>query len=159
MPHPKKTVFIPTQILVFLGFLLNSITMTVSLTSEKAKKLKAAVNHLFLHQRPCIHEVAQVVGLIISSFPRVMYGPLHFRLTEHEKSEALKLNAGNFEACMYLTSLARNELQCWVDSIDTAVNVVYRPEPDITIRTDASKQGNWGCAVNDLATGGGGFGQ
>ncbi|CAB4040573.1 Enzymatic poly, partial [Paramuricea clavata] len=35
----------------------------------------------------------------------------------------------------------------------TAVNVVYRPEPDITIRTDASKQG-WGCAVNDLATGG-----
>jgi hypothetical protein len=62
VPHPKKTVFIPTQILVFLGFLLNSITMTVSLTPDKAKKLKAAVNHLFLRQRPCIHEVAQVVG-------------------------------------------------------------------------------------------------
>ncbi|CAB4030534.1 Transposon Tf2-6 poly [Paramuricea clavata] len=153
VPHPKKSVFIPTQILVFLGFLLNSITMTVSLTPEKARKLKAAVNHLLLRQRPCIREVAQVVGLIISSFPGVMYGPLHFRLTEHEKSEALKLNAGNFEAHMCLTSLARNELQWWVDSIDTAVNVVYRPEPDITIRTDASKQG-WGCAVNDLATGG-----
>ena len=132
-----------TQILVFLGFLLNLITMTVFLTPEKARKLKAAVNRLLLRQRPCIREVAQVVGLIISSFAGVMYGLLHFRLTEHENSEALKLNAGNFEACMCLTSLARNELQWWVDSIDTAVNAVYRPEPGITIRTDTSKQG-WG---------------
>ncbi len=49
-----------------------------------------------------------------------MYGPLHFRLTEREKSKALKQNAGNFDAMMSLTPLARDELQWWIDSIDTA---------------------------------------
>ena len=85
--HPKKSVFIPTQTLVFWGFLLNSINMTVSLTSEKAKKLKSAVSCLLSCETPSIREVAQVLGLIISSFPGVMYGPLHFRLTEHENQK------------------------------------------------------------------------
>ena len=85
----------------------------------------------------------QVVGLIISSFPGVMYGPLHFRITEHEKSEALRQNAGNFDAFMSLTPFAREKLQWWVDCIETAVNKIDRPDSQITIRTDASTQG-WG---------------
>ena len=44
--HPHKAVLIPTQVIVFLGFLLNSITMTVSLTQEKTKELKSAVSRL-----------------------------------------------------------------------------------------------------------------
>lgn len=139
--HPSKSVLIPTQVIVFLGFVLNSVSMTVSLTPKKIKKLKSAVCHPLSSMNPTIREVAQVVGLIIASFPGVMYGPLHFRITEGGKSEALKQSAGNFEAHMCLTPLAKCELQ------------IYRQEPQITVRTDASKQG-WGCAVNNLATGG-----
>ena len=153
VPHPNKSVFIPTQILVFLGFRLNSIDMTVSLTPEKASKLKSEVWCVLSCERPTIREIAQVIGLIISSFPGVMYGPLHFRVTEHEKSEALKQKAGDFDATMSLTPQARNELQWWVNSIDTAVNEINRPEPQIIIHTDASTQG-WGCAIDDLTTGG-----
>ena len=80
-----------------------------------------------------------------------MYGPLHFRVTEHERSEALNQKAGNFDAMMSLTPQARNELQWWVNSIDTAVNEINRPERQIIIRTDASTQG-WGCAIDDLTT-------
>jgi hypothetical protein len=127
--------------------------MTVSLTPEKTHKLKPAVNNLLACKQPIIREVGKVVGLIISSFPGVMYGPLHFRITEHEKSEALKQNSGNFDTGMCLTHQAKSELQWWVDSIDTAVNQIYRPEPQITLRTDASKQG-WGCAVNNETSGG-----
>ena len=123
------------------------------MTPEKTKKLKSAVSRLLSCTSPTIREVAQVVGLIIASFPGVMYGPLHFRITEGEKSKALEQNLGNFEAHMCLTPLARNELQWWIDTLDTAENQIYRNEPQITIHTDASKQG-WGCAVNDLTTGG-----
>ena len=96
VPHPTKSVFIPTQILVYLGFLLNSINMTVSLTPDKANKLKTAVNCLLSREQWSVREVAQVLGRTISSFPGVMYGPLHFRLTEHEKSEALKQKCWEF---------------------------------------------------------------
>jgi hypothetical protein len=66
VPHPQKSVFIPTQIIVYLGFILNSITMSVSLTRKKAKKLKLAVTCLLSCGMPIIREVAQVIGLIIS---------------------------------------------------------------------------------------------
>lgn len=55
---------------------------------------------------------------------------------------------------MSLTPCAREELQWWFDSIDTAINRIgRRPDPQIAIRTDASTQG-WGCPVNDLSPGG-----
>ena len=34
--HPKKSSFIPSQVLVILGFIINSLTMTIQLTTEKA---------------------------------------------------------------------------------------------------------------------------
>ena len=127
--------------------------MTVSLsTLDKANKLKTVVTQLLSCKRASIHEVAQVVSLIISSFPWVMYGPLQFRITEHETSETLEQNAGNFDVFISLTPFAREELQWWADSIDNAVNKIDRPDQQITIRTDACTQG-WECPVNDLSTG------
>ena len=67
------------------------------------------------------------MGLITSSFPGVMYGPLQFRITAHKNSEALRQNAGNFDAFMSLTPFAREELQWWVDC--TAVNKIDRSGP------------------------------
>ena len=151
--HPNKSVLIPSQIRVLLGFVLNSVTMTVCLTPEKVTKLKIAVYHLITHTNPTMREVAQVVGIIVASFSGVMYGPLHYRLTEGEKTEALKQKAGNFDAHMCLTQCAKSELQWWVDTIDKAENPFFRQEPEITVSTDASKQG-WGCAVNTSTTGG-----
>ena len=38
--HPEKSVLVPSQSLIFLGFRLDSEAMTVSLTQEKKAKLK-----------------------------------------------------------------------------------------------------------------------
>ena len=37
--HPDKSILIPTQIIVFLGFVINSLDMTISLTLEKIGKI------------------------------------------------------------------------------------------------------------------------
>ena len=67
--HPEKSVFIPTQKLVFLGFILDSVSMLVYLTLMKALKLKQAATDLFYNKNPTIREVAKVLGLIVSNFP------------------------------------------------------------------------------------------
>ena len=66
--HPEKSIFTPTQRLVFLGFVLDSKLMRVQLTTEKAFKVKSACQTL-----------ARILGLLTSSFPGVMFGPLHYR--------------------------------------------------------------------------------
>ena len=44
--HPSKSVFLPTQTLTFLCFILNSINMTISPTPEKVEKIVKARRQL-----------------------------------------------------------------------------------------------------------------
>ena len=60
-----------------------------------------------------------------------MYRPLYFRTTEGEKAEAIKLNQGNFDAPMELSTNAQLELQWWINNVETAHNTIYKPEPHI----------------------------
>ena len=122
--HPEKSVFIPTQKLIFLGFILDSVSIMVYLTPEKALKLKQAATGLFHCINPTIREVAKVLGLIVSSFPGVAYGPLHKRYLERDKTTALKTSKWNSDVKMCLSSQAREELMWWIDSIESASNPI-----------------------------------
>ena len=64
--HPVKSVLEPTQTIQFLGFVIDSVAMTVKLPPSKS-----ANQNLVLNCSPTIREVAQVIGLIVSSFPAV----------------------------------------------------------------------------------------
>ena len=46
LPHEEKSVVEPTQELILLGFVLNSLTMTISLTPLRAQKLVNACSML-----------------------------------------------------------------------------------------------------------------
>ena len=72
--HPSKSVFLSTQTLTFLGFILNSIKMTISPTPEKVEKIVKARRQLVKKTKPLILDVAKVIGLIISLFPGAEYG-------------------------------------------------------------------------------------
>ncbi len=59
--HPDKSVLQPTQQIVLLGFQLNSLAMTISLTPDKAHKVKDACASLLTNASPTVREVAQVL--------------------------------------------------------------------------------------------------
>ena len=46
--HPEKSMFIPSQTLSFLDFLIHSTNMTATLTKEKIDKLKVKFKMLLL---------------------------------------------------------------------------------------------------------------
>ena len=54
---------------------------------------------------------------------------------------------------MSISNQGREELTWWIDSIETASNSINRGEVDITLTSDASKQGR-GAATGDSSTGG-----
>lgn len=64
-------------------------TMQVYMTSPKSAKLIEACHSLQRKQSIPIREVASVVGLMVSSFSWVRYGPLFYRSLENEKNDAL----------------------------------------------------------------------
>ena len=78
--HPERSIFIPTQVLTILGFVINSGAMTIQLTGEKATGLKRACTELLVCTSPSIKEVASVFGKIVSNFPGVIHGALYRHL-------------------------------------------------------------------------------
>ena len=151
--HPVKSVFKPSREIKLLGFVINSLDMTIKLTKEKATTLRDDCLTLSCTKYPTIRKVAQVIGKIISSFPGVKHGPLHFRFLERDKSSFLKSHKGNFDAHMSLSKEAHDELQWWSDNVTTSFNVIRHDNPSHTLTTDASRTG-WGAVYNNDSTGG-----
>ena len=58
-----------------------------------------------------------------------------------DKTGALRLNKGNFDAFMSVSELSRSDLQWWINSARSLHNPVSLSQPEITIYTDASKEG------------------
>ena len=76
--HPEKSVFEPAQIITYLGCILNSIDMSVKITVERAIKLREVACRIRDADLVTIRQVAELVGLMVASFPGVAYGPLFY---------------------------------------------------------------------------------
>lgn len=124
LPHPEKSVFEPTQVITFLGFVINSVAMTISLTPEKVLKVCMACKELLAKSECSILEVSQVIGLLVASLPGVQHGQLHYRHLEIDKNITLKLAKGNYHATMWLSSGAKVDLVWWVDNVLQAKNPI-----------------------------------
>ena len=150
--HPDKSVFIPTQVMTSLGFVLDSRNMTVCLTQEKQPKLRSACQKVIQMPSPTIRTVAQLLGLMTSSFPGVMYGPLYYRRLDMEKTRALS-QSRDFDSTMEISSLALQDIKWWIDNIHSSYYVISHGDPQVTLYTDASTTG-WGCDFQGTPTGG-----
>ena len=151
--HPGKSALIPSQQLVTLGFILNSIDMTIRLTQEKKTSLRNSCEQLLQSTEITIRELSQVIGKIVASFLGVMHGPLYYRNLERDKTVTLMYNKGNFEAKLGLSEEAKSELHWWINHIEKAYNVIAHGKPNLTITTDTSKTG-WGAVCGHISTGG-----
>ena len=90
--HPTKSVLSPVQVITYLGFIIDSVRMTIALTDKRKEKIKQAATKIKEENYMPIREVASFIGLVVAAFPAVPYGPLHYRTIDQEKTHALKKN-------------------------------------------------------------------
>ncbi|XP_062572587.1 uncharacterized protein LOC134234524 [Saccostrea cucullata] len=146
--HPDKTQFYASQNVVFLGFLLDSVTMTVRLTPEKAQSIKEFCDMVLNQNEVTIKQVAQLVGMFVASEPGVEYARLYYKTLEIEKDLALKLNRGNFEAHMTISHQSRILLNWWSLNVCKSFKPLTRKPPKFIFKSDSSKFG-WGGVNED----------
>ena len=150
--HPEKSVLIPTQCIEFLGFLLDSTSMMVRFTSPKRDKLvQMCQRFLQPNKLYTIRQVASLIGSLISSFPRVEFGPLHYRALEADKDSHLRMHQGHFDALMSLSAGSLDDLNWWVFHLPSASKNISHSPPNIILHTDASGIG-WGATLSNGST-------
>ena len=151
--------FIPTQKIPFLGFEIDTLNMTLTLTSNKEENIRNVATVLLLKQFCSIRTLASFLGNIVSSFDALPSGKLYYRNIEQQKIEALKTSKGNFDINIkQLSSAFLSEINWWHNHI-VHVKLSIKPTPDIeyVIYTDVGGSG-WGAHndINSIGAGGGG---
>ena len=126
--HPNKSALIPTQKAQFLGFIIDSLNMTVSLTSHKKQFITENCTKLLDTSLPTIRQVARVIGILVAAFPGVQFERVW--ALEREKIQALKQNRGDFDKRMSLPVKAYTELEWWIGNISHAYKPITHDEPD-----------------------------
>ena len=144
--HTAKSCPKPSMVAKFLGFIINSETMCVYMTPDKISKVTMACQSILNGTAITIRTVASVVGLMVSSFPGVYYGPLYYRSLENEKSKALKSNGWDLDDKMLLTNPTKNDIRWWVENISKDPRPITLPPIKVTLRCDSSLLG-WGSVI------------
>ena len=70
-PHPDKCCLLPTQEIVVLGFVINSLLMTVSLTADKKTQLYELCSQVLKGGPLSIQSIASLIGKLIAALPGI----------------------------------------------------------------------------------------
>ena len=109
--HPDKSRFIPSQGISLLGLIINSVAMTVTLTPDKKESiLSKSTDILNNKKKMCIRDLASTV---VSAYPGVRYGPLHYRSLESDKDKVLKNYKGHFNSKLELSRQGLTDVSWW----------------------------------------------
>ena len=137
-----KSAMTLSQIAKFWGFILNSKNMTISKIPEKADIVRSKCHSLVQIEGPAqIREVASVVGLMVSSFAGVYYGPLIYRSLENIKTDALQANGWDLEGKVTLSPLSKQDLLWWIINVDQYPQTITPQIPHVTLTSDRSLTG------------------
>lgn len=151
--NEKKSVFQPVQKLQFLGFFIDSFNMIVTLPHEKVEKVISECSALYNKSSATLTDIARVIGILVSVFPAVEQGQLHYRVLEHEKITGLKKHYGDFNAKIPITYDMKSELKWWIENIKCQYRKIDHGDPQLVITTDASMIG-WGAVCDNTRIGG-----
>lgn len=150
--HAEKSILTPTNEIKFLGFVLNSTNMTITLTLEKKEKIRQICFDTIKKPIISIRKLACIIGNLVAAMPAVPYGKLFYRELEMAKILALQEHKGDFEGVTSLKGQAIEELVWWSNNIISSFKYILLPPITKVIFTDASSLG-WGIHSNGVSNG------
>ena len=147
-----KSSLSPVQVLVYLGFAVDSRTRELSQPPDKLHQITAEARHLVKLKEVSGRELAQICGKMSAAILAVYPAPLHYRGLQALKHKALR--RGNYDNRITLSEDARQDLLWWINNLqEWNGRRTYREEHHLEIETDASLQG-WGAFCHGEMTGG-----
>jgi ribonuclease HI len=145
--NEEKSQLIPSQRVKYLGFIMDSRTMKLTLPADKCAKIIAKCRSVSRNKSFTIQIVAELVGTLIAACPATSYGLLYTRQIEHEKTKALEKSGLDYRAKMSLSLEALLDIEWWINNIEDSYRDLHKGRIDLRITTDASTTG-WGCECN-----------
>lgn len=149
-----KSITTPSQQIEYLGLLVNSSTLQLSLPGEKLHNIRLEIGQM--RQKPHItaRQLAQLIGKLQAASQAVFPAPLFYRSLQGDLQSALSTSQQDYNSLLSLSLPAQEELAWWQEKLAlwNGKALLLRQET-VIIRSDASRQG-WGAVCKGSRTGG-----
>ena len=103
--HPNKSLLVLAKSIEYLGFVIDSQSMTISLTQKAC--IKQLCHEVLQEEFLVIRKIVRLLGKFTSSFPAVCFGTLHYRPMDWDKILALKFSKKNFDKKMKISQAGK----------------------------------------------------
>ena len=153
-----KSCLIPTQRIEFLGFILDSVSMSVSLTRSKQEKIYGLGSSLLKKVSVTIRDLAVFIGNVVAASYGVRRAPLRFKYLEIFKIRALQSFNDHvpfhrvYDQVVKLDGRALDIISWWCNNIFDLTNPLTVPSIGLVLVTDAATECGWGAHIGDVQT-------
>ena len=144
--HPSKFTFFPRQEIEYLGFIINSTNMTLTLTLVKKQKILLLCDEVLSSPHVKFMKVSQLLGKFSSSFIAVPQGKWYYQSLEINKTSALKINKGNFKKFMILSKESKANIYWWKSNTVGSFAAILSTNQSIVLNTDVPLA-RWGASM------------
>lgn len=142
--NEEKSIFVPSMKCKYLGMIINSHELTLSLPQEKRARISSELQAFQKLRRCSVRKLAQLTGLLVSACPGIEYGLLHTKELERCKFLNLK-NDDDYEKIINIPDSLQIDIQWWLNHILNSVRHIRCDDYHTEIFSDASTTG-WGAA-------------
>ena len=135
-----KSVLVPSTKMEFLGFVVDSLTLSLALPRDKIRNVRKECQALLNLPLVTVRQLAKLLGHLTSTIQAVFPGPLHFCHLQNEKNRAL-VHSQTYDSATPLSPQAREELVWWRDNLEAwNGKALVQGCPDLVLETGTSPQ-------------------
>ena len=142
----------PVQTIEYLGVVIDSIRMTLSLTEEKVEGILQECKIIFSMKEITVLQSTQLVGLLSLAIQAVLPTQIQFRYLQLQQVLAVK-GGMSYKKKIILNDQALEKLQWWIQNLKYFNGrYLIQAKPQMVLHTDASLKG-WGANRMGMETG------
>ena len=150
----KKSTTKPSKVMEYLGIIIDSTQMSMSLTEEKIKSLTTLCQMTLTSKKLSLRKLSSLIGKLTATAAAVTPCLLQIRFLQQLQIRSMKKST-SFETLVHLDNNSKMELSWWIENLKlrTGKPILTAP-PDLIICSDAAKTGGWGAECRGTQTGG-----
>ena len=150
--NEKKSVFIPSQKIEFLGIVIDSNFLSFSLPVAKVTKVTQLCKKALRAEKLPLRQLASIMGNFSWAIPTVPFAQAHFRHLQRFYISESRRFGGDLNKVVSLSASAKADLEWWFSNLRSFNGKTMIPdEPEMVIYSDASLKG-WGACCDEVTT-------
>jgi ribonuclease HI len=151
--NKEKSNLIPSKIMQFLGFEIDSHYFTLNLPQTKITGIIEHMVRLMQQDALSGRDLASLIGKLSSASQALLPAPLYFRNLQRLQSTIIHQKGGgiNYDISIPTTDMIKEQLRWWIHQLPVLPKApIATPPVTLVIHTDSSLKG-WGAVSNSVS--------